>query len=197
MLKERTFIAIKSDAIQRHLIGEVTSRFEKRGLKLVGCKLVVPTEGEVNLLYPDEEWWYKNVGKKTKVGYKKRGKEIKKSEIEIGRWVREKLLAAWVGRPILAMVWQGAHAVELGRKTVGHTDPSLAEPGTIRGDLTVESYELADTLGHAIRNLVHAAGSKEEAEKEIAIWFDEGELVDYPLLTEEILYQDGWGFLNT
>lgn len=191
MIKEQTFVAIKADAIQRHLIGEIISRFERRGLKLVGCKMVVPTKEKVSLQYPDEERWYRNVGEKTLKSRREKGIADDRDPVEIGKWVRKMLLNSWIGHPILAMVWQGAHAVELARKTIGHTNPYDANIGTIRGDFTVESYELADLLEHPVRNLVHAAGSREEAEKEIAIWFEEGELVDYKLITEEILYGKG------
>ncbi len=191
--KERTFIAVKSDAIQRHLIGEIIQRFERRGMKLVACKLVVPTAEHLAQQYPDAEWWYRNVGEKTLKSRRAKGIEDQRDPIEIGKWVREMIIKDIQGKPMLAMVWQGAHAVALGRKTVGSTNPLDADVGTIRGDFTVESYELADLLEHPVRNLVHASGSVEEAEKEIAIYFKKEEIVDYPLVTEEVLYGAQWG----
>ncbi|MDP2874304.1 MAG: nucleoside-diphosphate kinase [bacterium] len=190
---ERTFTSVKSEGIQRRLIGEVIHRFERRGLKLVACKLAIATREKVEKLYPDDEAWYENCGRKTLEGYQKRGKIDNRSPREIGIWVRGKLIKELVGRPILAMVWQGAHAVELGRKTVGITNALEAAPGTIRGDFSTDSYMLADLQERPVRTIVHASGSKEEAEKDISIWFGEEEIVTYPLLEEEILYGDGWG----
>lgn len=191
--KERTFISVKTDGIQRHLIGEIVSRFENRGLKMIACKMVVPTKEQIGQIYPDEDWWYENTGVNTIKGMESRGEKTTRTPLEIGHWVRKKLLHDLVGRPIVAMVWEGANAVRLGRKTIGDTDPLSAVPGTIRGDYTVESYETADILGHAVRNLVHASGSVEEAEKEIKVYFSEDEIIDYNLALEEILYGDGWG----
>lgn len=191
--EERTFISVKSEGIQRQLIGEVIHRFERRGLKLVACKLAVATREQVEKLYPDDEAWYEDCGRKTLDGYQKRGKADNRTPREIGVWVRGKLIKEFVGRPVLAMVWQGAHAVELGRKTVGITNALEAVPGTIRGDFTVDSYMLADLQERPVRTIVHASGSKEEAEKDILIWFGEEEIVSYPLLEEEVLYGDAWG----
>ncbi|MBU1110293.1 nucleoside-diphosphate kinase [Patescibacteria group bacterium] len=191
--KERTFIAVKSDGIQRHLIGEVIQRFEQRGMKLAACKMVVPQAEHLTRQYPDEEWWYRNVGEKTLKSRHANGVEDSRDPVEIGKWVRQMIIDDVRGKPMLAMIWEGAHAVALGRKTAGSTNPLDADVGTIRGDYTVESYEVADCLEHPIRNILHASGSVEEAEKEIAIYFDSDEIVDYPLLTEEVLYGRGWG----
>ncbi|OQX51546.1 hypothetical protein B5M47_00345 [candidate division CPR3 bacterium 4484_211] len=191
--KERTFIAVKSDGIQRHLIGEVIQRFERRGMKLVACKMVVPTEEDLGKQYPDEEWWYRNVGEKTLKSRREKGIEDNRKPEEIGRWVRQMIIDDVCGKPMLVMVWEGAHAVALGRKTAGSTNPLDADVGTIRGDYTVESYEVADHLGHPIRNILHASGSVEEAEKEIGIYFRKEEIVSYPLIVEEVLYGSGWG----
>lgn len=189
-VKEQTFITVKTDGIQRGLIGEIISRFEKRGLKMVACKMLMQTEETVGKLYPNEEGWLLSTGKPTLEAWKKRGqKDVSNiTALDAGKWVREKLLTSLVGKPILAMVWEGAHAVELGRKTVGNTNPLEAQVGTIRGDYTVESYELADDLGHAARNLVHASGSVEEAKKDISIYFTPEEFVSYSHSVEQILY---------
>ncbi|MBU0708904.1 nucleoside-diphosphate kinase [Patescibacteria group bacterium] len=191
--KERTFIAIKSDGIQRHLIGEVIKRFERRGMKLVACKIVVPTAGHLAKQYPDKEWWYRNVGEKTLQSRREKGIDDDRDPVAIGKWVRQMIIGDVQGKPFLAMIWEGAHAVALGRKTAGSTNPLDADVGTIRGDFTVESYEVADHLEHPIRNILHASGSVDEAEKEIAIYFQESEIVNYPLITEEVLYGNDWG----
>jgi len=190
---ERTFIALKPDGLQRHLVGEIISRFEKRGLKLVAAKLIAPKKEQVLKQYPDDENWYLSLGNRTLAGYKESGKTIDMTAMEIGKMIREQLVDYISNRPLFAMVWSGPHAVELGRKTVGHTNPLKADVGSIRGDYSMESYFLADNLKRAIQNLIHASGSPEEAENEIKIWFSEDEILDYDLLTAEVTLGSNWG----
>ena len=90
--------------------------------------------------------------------------------------------------PVIAMVWEGAHAVELVRKLTGGTEPLRSDVGTIRGDYVLDSYQMSDQDSRAIRNLIHASGTVDEANKEIAHWFTAGELVKYRLVQDEILY---------
>lgn len=187
---ERTLVALKPDAIQRQLMGELISRFEKRGLKMLGCKLLVRTAEQVGKQYPDTQEWLVATGSKTIQGYEKRGMTINKNPREIGEEVRKKLINDSAGKPFLAMVWEGPHAVALARKTIGATNPLEADVGTIRGDYTVESYFVADSLGHSVRNLVHASGTVDEAKDEIGLYFKEDELVAYDFTLEEILYGD-------
>lgn len=193
MKQERTFIAIKPDGLQRHLMGEIIKRFENRGLKLVAAKLTAPTKETVLKQYPDDEKWYVTLGNRTLAGYAERGIKINKTPIEIGKMIRAQLIDYVSDRPVLAMVWEGPHAVELGRKTVGHTNPLKADVGSIRGDYSMESYFLADEMERAIQNLIHASGSPEEAENEIKIWFEEDELLDYDLLSAEVTLGKDWG----
>jgi nucleoside-diphosphate kinase len=190
---ERTFIAVKPDGLQRHLVGEIITRFEKRGMKLVAAKLISPQKEQVLEQYPDDENWYVSLGNRTLAGYKESGTTINMTAMEIGKMIREQLADYISDRPLLAMVWEGPHAIELGRKTVGHTNPLKADVGSIRGDYSMESYFLADDLKRAIQNLIHASGSSEEAEREIKIWFDENEILDYDLLTAEVTLGSNWG----
>lgn len=196
MIRERTFIAVKSESIQRHLIGEIIGRFERRGLKLVACKMVVPTMEQIGKQYPDADWWYLKCGERTIKSRRERGIEDNRRPLEVGKWVRQMLLKDNVGKPLLAMVWEGAHAVALGVKTIGHTNPLEADAGTIRGDYTVESYELADKMQHPIRTLVHASKSVEEAKEEMNLYFQPKEIVDYPMIIEDVLYGEGWGVVE-
>lgn len=196
MIKERTFIAIKSEAIQRHLIGEIIGRFEKRGLKLVALKMTVATRKIIGQHYPDDDAWYIPTGTKTIEGYKQRGIKVNKSPKEVAKKIRKQLIDYFSDRPLICMVWEGAHAVQIGRKTVGSTNPLEAAPGTIRGDLTVDSYELADAHGRNVRTIVHASGSVKEAEAEIKLWFSSDEVIDYDLVSSKILYDDDWGRVN-
>lgn len=193
MKKERTFIAIKPDGIQRHLLGEIIRRFENRGLKLVAAKLIAPTKEQVLKQYPDDESWYVSLGTRTLEGYQERGIKIDKTPIEIGKMIREQLIDYISERPLLTMVWEGPHAVELGRKTAGHTNPLKADVGSIRGDYSMESYFLADEMQRAIQNLIHASGSSQEAEREIKIWFKDEEILDYELLSATVTLGHNWG----
>jgi len=88
----------------------------------------------------------------------------------------------------VAMVWQGAHAVPMVRKMTGGTEPMTSDVGTIRGDFVFDSYQMSDSDSRAVRNLVHASGSVEEAEMEIKHWFAKEEIISYKLVQEGIIY---------
>jgi len=186
---EKTLIIIKPDGIQRTLIGEIIGRYERMGLKLISTKMLVPTAEQIETHYTLDPEWKKNVGEKAIESYKKKG-ETPPSEypIEVGDKVIESLKKYMTSGPVLAMVWQGAHAVEVVRKVTGGTEPRSSDVGTIRGDFVLDSYMMADTDDRAVRNLIHASGSVEEANNEIAHWFDEKELISYRLVQEQILY---------
>lgn len=193
MRRERTLIAIKPESIQRHLIGEFISKFEKRGLKLIAAKLIVPTKEQIETHYPDDESWYIPTGTKAYEGYKARGIDPKMTPIELAKKVRRQLVDHFTDRPIFFLIWEGPHAVALGRKTAGATNPLSADIGSIRGDYSFESYELADNTERAIHTLIHASGTPEEAEKEIKIWFKTEEILDYDMATESVFYTNDWG----
>jgi len=187
--KERTLVIIKPDGVQRSLIGEIIQRHERVGLKLVGLKFAVPDAAKIEAHYTLDPEWKKNVGEKAIEGYRKKGLTPPTEDpIEVGNAVVERLKKYMVSGPVVMMVWQGAHAVELVRKIVGGTEPRSSDVGTIRGDYVLNSYQMADTDDRAIRNLIHASGSVSEAEKEIPHWFEADELVNYRLVQEQILY---------
>lgn len=157
--KERTFVAIKPDGIQRSLVGEMISRLERVGLKLVALKMLVAT-----------------------------GDQVDKHYGQLDENMRKLLIKYMTSGPIIAMVWEGAHSVKLVRKIVGGTEPLSSDVGTIRGDFVLDSFAVSDADGRAVRNLIHASGKVEEAEMEINHWFKEEELMNYRLVQEEILY---------
>jgi len=190
---ERTLIAIKPEAIQRQITGEFISKFERRGLKLVACKLVSPTVERVGRHYPDDKEWYVSSGTKTWQNYKDKGIKPPGTPIQLAKRTRKRLIDYLADRPLLLMVWEGPHAITLGRKTAGATNPLIADIGSIRGDYSTESYELADGIERAIHTLVHASGSVKEAEKEIKLWFEPEEILDYDLVTEGVFYTKDWG----
>jgi len=186
---ERTLVIVKPDGIQRALIGEIVSRYERLGLKLVALKMFVPTEQMIEEHYLLDPEWKKNVGEKNIANYEKKGEEPpSRDPIEVGNLVVERLKTYMTSGPVIAMVWEGAHAVELVRKITGGTEPRSATIGTIRGDFVLDSYQMADADDRAIRNLIHASGSVAEAQKEIPHWFAEGELMNYRVPHEATLY---------
>lgn len=191
--QEKTVIFIKSEAVQRHLIGELISKFEKRGMKMVACKLITPTKELIGKHYPDDEKWYTSTGEKSYQGFIDRGIRPPGPPIEIGKWTRQKLIDSLSDRPLLAMIWQGPHAIDLGRKTAGSTNPLTADIGSIRGDYSTDSYQMSDDTGRSIQTLVHASASIEEAEREIKLWFKPEDILDYDLVDEDIIFNLDWG----
>lgn len=157
--QERTFVAIKPDGVQRSLVGEVISRFERVGLKLVAMKMLVPTADHI-------EKHYEKIDEK----------------------IRQHLITFMTSGPVVAMVWEGAHSVKIVRKIVGSTEPLTSDMGTIRGDFVLDSYAMSDADGRAVRNVIHAAGNTEEADMEIKHWFNKNELINYRNIQEGILY---------
>lgn len=186
---ERTLIVIKPDGVQRSLVGEIIKRYERVGLKLVGVKMLVPTEQFVEQHYSlDPEWRRVTGEKRIKAAIDKGEEPPSHDPLEVTRIVLQKLKKYLSSGPVVAMVWQGAHAVEVVRKITGSTEPRSSDVGTIRGDFVLDSYNMADEDGRSVRNLLHASGSKAEAEKEINHWFKENELLNYRLVQEQILY---------
>ncbi len=189
MKKERTLVVIKPDGVQRSLIGEIIGRFEKIGLKLVATKMFVPTSEFVKAHYTLDPEWMRKTGEKTIAGYLKKGmKPPYEDPIESSTVVLGNLQKYMSSGPVVAMVWQGAHAVGIVRKLIGGTEPLTSDVGTIRGDYVLDSYQLSDTDGRAIRNLIHASGSTDEAKMEIGLWFKENEVINYKLVQEAITY---------
>lgn len=187
--KERTLIVIKPDGVQRGLIGEIIRRYERSGLKLTGLKMIVPPEEFIERHYLVDPEWRVKTGMKTIESYKKKGKQPPSEDPkEITEIILKNLKKYLSAGPVVAMVWQGIHAVGIVRKLTGGTEPLTSDVGTIRGDYTIDSYEVSDIDCRAVRNLLHASGSPEEAEKEIALWFKEEELHSYRLINEAILY---------
>ncbi len=186
---ERTLVIVKPDGIQRALIGEIFKRYERTGLKLVALKMLVPTESMIEEHYLLDPNWKKNVGEKAIASYLKKGETPPSTDpIEVADSVVVSLKKYMTSGPVIAMIWEGGHAVELVRKITGGTEPRSAGVGTIRGDFVLDSYQMADTDTRAIRNLIHASGTVPEAEAEIPHWFKPGEIVNYRMPHEATLY---------
>jgi nucleoside-diphosphate kinase len=136
---ERTLILVKPDGVARSLVGEVVSRVESKGYQIVGLKMMTPTREILAKHYAEHE----------------------------GKPFYEPLIEFMLSGPIVAMIAQGNRVIEGFRKLAGTTDPTTAEPGTIRGDLA------RDQGTKVVQNIVHGSDSPESAAREIAIFFPE------------------------
>ncbi len=181
MTLERTLILIKHDSVARSLIGEILSRFEKTGLKIIAMKMVWVDEKLANQHYILEEEWAKKMYERTKKTREAEGHPFPhKDHMEYGKLIQGWNISFLCEGPVIALVLEGPHAIEIVRKMIGHTEPRQSSPGTIRGDYAMtESYPLANDKSRVLRNLVHASDSVETAEREIAIWFTKKEIHSY------------------
>ena len=182
--EEKTFVLIKPDGVRKGLIGEIIKRFEQRDLKIVALEMFQPTTGEIDNHYPKDEIWINRLGEKSLATYSKYGIDPKlllgtTDPGEIGKMVRGWLVGFMSSAPLVRMVVQGLHAVDMVRKIAGPTMPYEADMGTIRGDFSNDSAALANGEKRAVMNLVHASETAEEAEHEIKHWFGEFEAYKY------------------
>ncbi len=182
--RERTLVFLKPDGVQRGLVGTVIQRFERAGLKLVGMKMVQPTQDLLDRHYPKDTKFLTTLGGKTREAFATYGLDVKRETgsddpLEIGRQVRGWLIEYVSSSPVVAFVVEGIHAVSTVRKLVGDTLPFRAAPGTIRGDFAVDSPTVSNLEKRAVQNLVHASGTVEEATVEIPLWFRPAELYEY------------------
>ncbi len=186
--KQKTFVLIKHDGVQRSLIGEIVKRIERTGLKIVAMKMFVPDRERAIVHYGKDDVWCQEKGQRIVDNLKKEGKEPQKSAVEYGRDIVEALLKYITLGPVVALVIEGNESVGIVKKLVGGTEPLTSDVGTIRGDLTLDSYDASNMQGRAVRNLIHCTDKPEEAEKEINIWFKPEEIISYRLIQEQILY---------
>lgn len=182
--KERTFLMIKPDGVTRGLTGDIIERVEQRGLKIVALSMFKPSYEQMDNHYPKDDKWITRVGQKTLDTYAKYNidamKEVGTTDAhEIGIMVRGWLIDFMTSAPLVKMVVQGIHAIDMVRKLAGPTMPSMAEMGTIRGDFSVDSPIAANRGKRAVKNIVHASETPEEAEHEISHWFSPDEIHDY------------------
>jgi len=186
--KEQTLLIVKPDGVQRALMGDIIKRVERTGLKFVGFKFFVPTEDQCWEHYKKDDKWFQEKGERTLKERKANGMSADKDAIEYGKDIIRLLVKFMTSGPVLGMVIEGNQAAGIVKKIVGGTEPLTSDVGTIRGDLTVDSYEIAGIDERAVRNLVHCSDNAEDAERETKIWFVENEIMDYRLVQEQILY---------
>ena len=182
--EELTYVMIKPDGVRKGLIGEIIKRMEQRDLKVVALEMFQPTHKEMDNHYPKDEKWIARIGERTSGTYAKYGHDLKRDfgttdAVKIGKEVRKWLVDYMVSAPLVKMVVQGVHSVDMVRKIVGATMPYQAEMGTIRGDYSADSAISANIEKRAIFNLIHASETPEEAAHEIKHWFGKNKIYKY------------------
>ena len=190
--QEITYVMIKPDGVKRGLIGEIIKRIEQRGLKIVAIEMVMPTRDMIDNHYPKDETWITRLGSKTLATYEKYGLDVKaefgtdKPE-DLGPMVRGWLIEYMISGPVVKIVVQGIHAVDMVRKLAGHTLPNMAELGTIRGDYSVDSPAVANREHRGVHNLLHASETPEEAVHEIEHWGMKEKIHPYKRVEEDLM----------
>lgn len=184
---------VKPDGVKRGLIGEAVRRFEQRGLKLIALKMIAPGREKFDDHYPKDPAWVNRLGEKTLSGFQKYGLDpIEKlgtdDATKIGPEVRKWIIDYMVSGPVVAMVVEGIHAIDMVRKIVGPSLPNMADMGTFRGDYSVDAPTLANVDKRAIHNLIHASETPSEADHEIKHWFSAEELHDYKRAEEDVMF---------
>lgn len=182
--EERTYVMIKPDGVRKGLTGEIIRRFEQRDLKIVALEMFQPTHAQINEHYPKDEKWITRLGEKTAATYEKYGYDAMvdfgtTNLFEIGKMVRKWVVDYMISAPLVKMIVQGIHAVDVVRKIAGDTMPYKADMGTIRGDFSIDSPALANKEKRAVMNIIHCSETPEEAEHEIKHWFGDKKTYDY------------------
>lgn len=188
MKNERTLVILKPDAIQRSLMGEIISRIERTGLKLVAAKFLIATREQCLAHYNKNDEWFLKIGERIIEKMEKNNIAVTKEASEYGKDMLEATIRFVTAGPMLAMVFQGNQSVGIVKKLVGGTEPLTSDVGTIRSDYTIDSYELANLNDRCVRNLIHCSDEVPEAEREIKVWFKDYELINYTHINEKILY---------
>lgn len=186
--KEQSLILIKPDGVQRSLVGEIIKRFEQRGLKISAMKMVQPTVAQCEEHYHKDDTWFEKKGQGIVAELEKDGLTVEKPAIEYGRDIIRTVVHYMTSGPVVAIVAEGHAAPQVVTQLVGGTEPLNADIGTIRGDFTIDSYYIATVDNRAVRNLIHCSEDNAEAEREMKIWFNEDELMNYQTAQERVLY---------
>jgi nucleoside-diphosphate kinase len=190
--KERTFVILKPDSIQRGLVGEIIKRFEQIGLKIVAMKMVQADENLIFKHYNKDDAWYERKGKGIVENRQKLGKPVEKEAIEYGRDIIRKMVHYMAACPVVCLIIEGNQAQAVVKRLVGGTEPTTADTGTIRGDYALDSFFMCDVDGsRGLRNLIHCtdpADGEQAYFNEIKVWFEEKEIYSYRLVSEAMLY---------
>lgn len=199
IVRERTLVILKPDATRRQISGEILARLERTGLKIIGLKMLIATRERLARHFPSSEEWMRGMAQKSLDEYKKIGIDPADhfgtaDPLEIGKKILESCYGFYLSGPIVAVVFEGVGAVAVVRKMIGNTLPALAAPGTIRADFAFGDAMLSNAVGSPTKNIIHASGNREEAETEIACWFEAGELMNYHTAAERYTHFAGERF---
>ncbi len=175
---ERTLVLVKPDGVQKAVIGAVISRFEDAGYKVIALKMLRATREQISNHYAADKEWLASVGKKTRSSFESKGVKMDETDLQIGERIRGWLINYLTEGPIVAMVVEGDGVIAGIRKIAGATSPDMADPASIRGMYSKDSYEKADKARRPVRNILHASDG-ETAKREIKVWFTEQELHEY------------------
>lgn len=188
---QKSLVLIKPDALQRGISGDIIFRLERAGLKIVGAKLFTAKSEMVAKHYKKDDDWAKKVGNHRIEDANTNNVDIKEiygteDPVKIGHMVNKANVDYLTMGPVFGFVFEGVNAIAKIRKLVGHTFTLEAEPGTIRGDYGLESPLTSMLRKRTIYNMIHASGSKEEAEAEINMWFTDDEILSYKRVHEDL-----------
>ncbi len=194
MAQERTVVLLKPDVLQRQLVGEILTRFERKGIKMTAIKMLNATKEQVGEHYIDEEGYLIETGEKAKKGAIARGEDVSNwNSLEQGKKIRQRNINYLTCGPIVAIVFEGFGVITQVRKILGSASPADGDIGTIRDDYSLDTYALADFLDRSTMTMLHASDSVENAERELKIWFKESEICnDYETGVEKIFYDAEW-----
>ena len=185
---QRTLVFIKPDGVKRGLVGEIISRFERAGLKIVAMKMMWLPKEFAEEHYRDDPKFIQKIARKIKESYEMYGLTPPEDLETAARKLRDDLIKYVTSGPIVAMVLEGPRAIYIVRKIVGDTSPEEAAPGTIRGDFSIDNYPFANIMFRAIRNVIHAS-DEENAEREIKLFFKDDEIYEYKRADEHIMFE--------
>lgn len=186
--QERTFVILKPDTVQRSLMGEVIRRFERTGLKCTAMKMTMADEATLLKHYNKDDEWFLKKGNRIIDDMKSHNLPIEKEAIEYGKDIIRTIVKYMTAAPVVMMILEGNKAIDVVTKLVGTTEPSTSDVGTIRGDYTIDSYGHSSYENRSVRNLIHCSDVPQEAEREIALWFKEEEIMSYTTAQERIMY---------
>lgn len=190
--KERTFVILKPDAVQRGLVGEIIQRFEKIGLKIVAMKMKQANEDLIFKHYNKDDAWFQKKGERIIENKSKLGMLVDKTAIEYGKDIIRVMVHYISASPVICLVIEGNSSQAVVKRLVGGTEPTTADSGTIRGDYSLDSFFLCDVDGsRGLRNLIHCtdpADGPEAYQREVDVWFTPEEIHNYKLVSEAMLY---------
>ena len=182
---EQTLVLVKPDGVLRGIVGEIISRFEKVGMKIAAIKMIQAQRETLEKHYFKDEKWLLEKG----TLYQKKLNLPDEDPIKLGKEIVEGLIKDMQVSPIVAVVLEGHNAVKTVKRLTGPTNIDDAAPGTIRGDFSHDTFELANKSNRPNLTIIHATDNPAESEKEINFWFSPDEIHSYKKPEEEVHYR--------